>query len=266
MPSEPLPVRALGPQLLPGALLVRRDPRHLQVGTDPGVVVRDRPGLARILRLLDGALPYAQLSHVVSRDVPEFTDDLDQTLARLVAAGVVLAPSPPPVPRVAVRHDRSTAHFASLIRAGTGPSALEPDLEVVVSAGEPARTPFEVLLSAGVPHLPVVLTERRVRLGPLVLPALAPCLGCLDALLASYDPAWRALAPQFERPRLLPVAMPPQLLLRAAAEVVHQIESLMRGAHPSTVGHVLSLGPEHDELDLRAVPFSPSCPCGLLAA
>lgn len=258
--------RLLGPQLLPGALVLRRDARTLQIGTGPGVTIRDRPGLGRVLRLLDGSLPLPLLARTVARDVSEFTDDLTDTLTRLVAAGAVVAPPAEPVPRVAVRHDRSTSQFARLLRDGLGPPAIEPEVEVLVSAGEPARSTFEVLVAAGIAHLPVVLGEGRVRIGPFVVPGTSSCLGCLDALLTSFDPAWAALVPQFERTRLLPVGLPPRLLLQAAAETINQVECLLRGQRPSTLGRTLALGPEHGDADLRAVPLAGACSCGLLAA
>lgn len=267
MASEHRAARGPGPQLLPGALLLRRDARTLQIGTSPGVLVPDRPGLGRLLRLLDGAIPVERLAHVVANDIPEFTDDLMTTLTRLVAAGAVLPADPTPVqPRVAVRHDRSTSAFAALLGNGLGPSAIQPDIEVLVSAGEPARSTFEVLVSARVAHLPVVLTEHRVRIGPFVAPGATPCLGCLDALLTAWDPAWAVLLPQFERPRLLPMNLPDAVLMRAAAEVTHQLECLQNGSRPPTIGRILSIGPGHDDVDLREVPFAPQCPCGLLAA
>lgn len=267
MPRDPSPAASplVGPRLLPGALVLRRDARTLQVGTAPGVVVRDRPGLRRVLRLLDGSLPLGHLSRLVARDVPEFTDDLTGTVGRLVAAGAVTLPGAPAEPRVAVRHDGSSAGLAALIAPAFGAAALEPDVEVVLSAGEPGRSAFEVLATAGVPHLPVVLLERSVRLGPFVVPGVTPCLGCLDALLTAYDPAWSVLVPQFERPRTVTVALPHGLLLRAAAEAVAQVETLLAGGRPATTGHALWLGPGQDDADLRPVPFASECPCGLLA-
>ncbi len=258
---------ALGPRLLPGALLLRRDAHTLQVGTSPGIAIPDRPGLGRLLRRLDGTLPWEKLTGVIAQDIPEFTDDVTDTLTRLVAAGaVVAAESAPLPPRVAVRHDRSTSAFAKLLTTALGNSALQPDIEVLVSAGEPARSAFEVLVSARVAHLPVVVNESRVRIGPFVAPGATPCLGCLDVLLTSWDPAWAVLVPQFERPRLLPVTLPASVLLRAAAEVAHQLESLQGGNRPPTVGRILSIGPGQSDVDLRDVPFATQCPCGLLAA
>ena len=56
----------------------------------------------------------------------------------------------------------------------------DPDLLLVVSCGEPARAVFEEAHRHGVSHLPVVLDEDRVRVGPVVIPGLTPCLTCLD--------------------------------------------------------------------------------------
>lgn len=256
-----------GPRLLPGALLLRRDARTLQVGTSPGITLRDRPGLARVLRLLDGSLPVPLLADLVARDVPEFTDDLPATLRELVAAGAVLEPGTEALPpRVVLRHDRSTASFAALLSDGVGPPALEPDLEILLSAGEPARSTFEHLANAGVLHLPVVLDERRVRIGPLVAPGISPCLGCHDAHRAAADPAWAALLPQFERSRLLGCELPPALVYRAAAEVLHQVDCLRAGERPPTLGRVVSVVSGHGAPDCEDVTFAADCACRLLAA
>ncbi len=266
-PGRPHEFPTTGPMLAPGALLLRRDRTTLQIGTAPGVRVRDQPGLGRLLRLLDGSLPLDRLAEVVARDVPEFTADLSDTIARLISAGAVVdRRSARPDLRVAVRADRSTGWLGARLTEALAPPGLAPDVEVLLSAGEPARSGIENLRIAGVAHLPVVLDERRVRIGPFVVPGVTSCLTCLDELLADQDPAWAALVPQFERPRLLPLALPHRLLLQAAAEVLHELESLGAGERPSTSGAVLSLGPGHGDSDLRTVPFAAGCPCGLLVA
>jgi bacteriocin biosynthesis cyclodehydratase domain-containing protein len=47
-----------------------------------------------------------------------------------------------------------------------------------------------------VPHLPVVLTESGVVIGPLVRPGDGPCLHCLELHHRDADPAWPAIAAQ----------------------------------------------------------------------
>lgn len=261
----PTPIR--GPRLLPGALLLRRDARTLLIGTSPGVPVRDRPGLARVLRLLDGSLPLSVLTDLVARDVPEFAGDLPATLRELHAAGAVVDPAPAPRgPRVAVRHDRSTPDVAALLIDALGPVPAEPDLEILVSAGEPGRSTVEHLVGAGIAHLPVVLDERRVRIGPLVVPGVTPCLGCHDAHRAAADPGWRALVPQFERGRLLACGLAPGVLFRAAAEVLHQVDCLRDGTRAPALGQVVSVASPHDAPEVEDVPFATDCACRLLAA
>lgn len=60
----------------------------------------------------------------------------------------------------------------------------DPDLLLVVSCGEPARAVFDEAHRHGISHLPVVLDEDRVRVGPVVgpvvIPGLTPCVTCLD--------------------------------------------------------------------------------------
>lgn len=256
-----------GPALRPGALLLRRDAVTLQIGTAPGIRLRDRPGLVRVLRLLDGSQTIDQVAEAVARDIPEFTDDLRETVTRLAALGAVVVPGRRPRPTtVAVRHDRSTAAFADLLMHRFGPPRGDADLEVVITAGEPGRSGFEILAHAQVPHLPVVVHEERVRIGPLVIPGVTPCLGCLDAQTADLDPAWAALLPQFERRRLLPIAVPDAVLWTAAAEIARQIDQMDADERPDSVGHVVLVGPDSRDLQLRTVPFAPTCACQLLAS
>ncbi len=58
--------------------------------------------------------------------------------------------------------------------------ALDPDLLLVVSCGEPAGAVFDEAPLHRISHLPVVIDEERVRIGPLVIPGITPCLTCHD--------------------------------------------------------------------------------------
>ena len=131
--AEPVTRR---PTIRPGAPLLRRDSTHLQVGTSPGTVIGDRPGLRPFLRLLNGVRDVEQLRRLARTDVPEL--------------GIV--PLDPP----------------------------DPDLLLVVSCGEPPRAVFDQARRHRISHLPVVIDEERVRIGPVVIPGLTPCLTCLD--------------------------------------------------------------------------------------
>ena len=58
----------LRPTIRPGAPLLRRDATRLQVGTSPGTVIDDWPGLRPFLRLLNGARDVDQLRRLVQSD------------------------------------------------------------------------------------------------------------------------------------------------------------------------------------------------------
>jgi hypothetical protein len=67
---------------------------------------------------------------------------------------------------------------------------LLPDLVVLVAVGAhdaPASAP---LVQQGTAHLPVLLRDRDVLVGPLVLPGRGPCLHCVDLLHRDVDRSW----------------------------------------------------------------------------
>jgi hypothetical protein len=125
-----------------------------------------------------------------------------------------------PVPRAAVgaayaqhgaaAHDRLRARAAASVtvvaaspwggmltalleEAGVGVVGADPgraaDLVVVVEAGgELLRPELEEWVRSDRPHLVVSNLAARVEVGPLVVPGLTACLGCVDAHRADRDP------------------------------------------------------------------------------
>ena len=183
---HPEPV-TLRPTIRPGAPLLRRDATHLQVGTSPGTVIDDRPGLRPFLRLLNGARDVDQLRRLVRAEVPELEGEVDDVLGPLLACGAVVDASRlqvrRPRLRVALHDDAGSRPLARAIGhalADLGIGSLDPDLLLVVSCGEPPRAVFDQARRHQVSHLPVVIDEDRVRIGPVVIPGVTPCLTCLD--------------------------------------------------------------------------------------
>jgi hypothetical protein len=238
----------LRPVVRPGSPLLRRDAAHLQIGTTPGVVVPDRPGLLAFLRLLDGVRDLDRLRRLVLTEVPELGVDPVEVLRPLMAAGAVVDASvlrPRPLRLTVATHVDPAAHrFGVLVRdalADVGVRELDspdPDLLLVVSCGEPARSVFTAAAQQSVSHLPVVLDDDRVRVGPLVRPGLTPCLGCLDLTRADWDPAWPVLLHQLGRPGHLaaPAVVDPVVLHVAAAEVAAEVRALAAGRPPGRRG------------------------------
>jgi bacteriocin biosynthesis cyclodehydratase domain-containing protein len=274
--GHPEPV-TLRPTIRPGAPLLRRDATHLQVGTSPGTVIDDRPGLRSFLRLLNGARDVEQLRRLVRSEVPELEGDVDDVLKPLLACGAVVDASRLHVRRPRLRvalHDdaggrpltRAIGHALADLGIATL-DAPDPDLLLVVSSGEPPRAVFDQARRHRVSHLPVVIDEDRVRIGPAVIPGLTPCLTCLDLHRTDWDRAWPALLPQLGRSRSpLPPVLPVPLRYAAAAEVTIEVQAVAAGSRPRTAGQVLALGPAHDARVAWPVAFHHGCACALLPA
>jgi hypothetical protein len=266
------------PSLRPGAPLLRRDATHLQVGTSPGVVIADRPGLLALLRLLDGARDVARLEELAPSRYPELAGRLPAVLQELMASGVVVDGAARRPARttyeVALRHDAWTAGLVSLARgvlAASGVSRLdsaEPDLLVLASQGEADRAALERATLLGTAHLPVVLDEDRVRIGPLVTPGRTPCVGCHDRNRADWDPAWPVLVHQLGRRStiVVPADVSPVTIHAAAGELAVEVLAHAAGRAARTTGRCLVVGPGHDERSSWPVGFHPACACDLLTA
>ncbi len=272
--AEPVTLR---PTIRPGAPLLRRDATHLQVGTSPGTVIDDRPGLRPFLRLLNGVRDVEQLRRLARSDVPELDADVDDVLKPLLACGAVVDARSLHTRRLRLRvalHDgpdsRSLARALGHVLADLGIRSLdppEPELLLVVSCGEPARAVFDEAQRHGISHLPVVLDEDRVRVGPVVIPGLTPCVTCHDMNRADWDHAWPALLPQLGRSTwsIAPVLQAP-LAYAAAAEVGVEVLAVAAGRRPRTAGRVLAIGPAHDTRTTWPVAFHHGCACALLPA
>lgn len=135
----------------------------------------------------------------------------------------------------------------------------EPDLAVVVEsrAALPAR--FVRLMSAGVPHLSIVVREADVVVGPLVRPGRSTCVSCLDAVRADQDRDWHLIAAQLRRgPEQLQEAA---LSALAAATAAGQVLAQLDGHRPTAVGSCLEIALPDCLPRLRRVDPHPRCGC-----
>ncbi|WP_109472204.1 hypothetical protein [Ornithinimicrobium cavernae] len=80
--------------------------------------------------------------------------------------------------------------------AGCGPG----DLAVVCSRDVVAPDEGRAWQRAGVPHLPVVLRDGEVVIGPLIHPGRSACLRCLDLHRGDRDHAWPSILTQLSSP------------------------------------------------------------------
>lgn len=290
------------PALRPGAILLRRDATHLQIGTSPGFVLRDRPGLFPVLRLFDGVRDVRRVAELAAVHITEFDGDVAAIVSELMAASLVFdanrwdipgdsrllaearSASLNGIPPIRLRHrarfglrlnaDKSSLELAKatraiLARAGvTTTGSEQTHLAVMLSNGEPGRRRFQQAMDDGTDHVRVVIDEDRVRIGPLVRPGLSPCVNCHDLHRTDWDNAWPALMTQFAASES--IASPPALcattLAVAAATLAAEILAHCDGGAAESAGHCVLVGPHY--LDHRAWPvtFHPGCSCTLLAA
>lgn len=255
------------PTVRPGSPLLRRDARHLQVGTNPGIVVRDRPGLYALLLSLDGVRDLDSVSRDARRRIPALTIDATEALAPLIEAGVVVDASPverSPC-RIEFAHDGPSSDLvrsvAPLVRSVGLTVGSDADLLVVASSGEPNRTVLADLVRCRLAHLVVVQDGDAIRIGPLVVPGRTPCVDCTDLHRASWDPTWVALIPQFGRS--VPSGADPLTRQAAATEIAAACREF---AESLDVRPIVSVDADRSLRIVGQPAFHPRCPCALLAA
>jgi hypothetical protein len=134
------------------------------------------------------------------------------------------------------------------------PNHVEPQ-EVVVML-----TPFLVdpvaagrLMRDDIPHIPVVLAGRSIRIGPLVRPGVTACAICTQTHLQGDDPAWPALASQLVQRSAPPSG--PALLAEAALTCARMLTVPM----PDALLVTLEAG-EHRR-SIAACSPHPRCSC-----
>lgn len=260
--------------LPPGSRVLRRGPDHLQIGTDPGVVIADRPGLRELLALVTGTRDIDTLSRLAAQSLPELVDPAS-TIRELVGRGALVHRIAPPrvVQADVVAADRSARPFAAAVRTliendgGRVSVSVHAPL-VVVASEEPPRAAFTLARQMERPHLPVVLSERGIRCGPFVIPGLTPCLECFDRHRTDADPAWPALLTQIESAASAPAPVESDVAAqwRAAAAILTDLRVHQGTRRPMFCGAIVTFAGYPDQDERRAVPFHPGCTCLLLPA
>ncbi|MFE7405963.1 ThiF family adenylyltransferase [Isoptericola sp. NPDC057559] len=141
------------------------------------------------------------------------------------------------------------------------PAGVSPDVVVMVEAHAPRPARYERLLGAAVPHLPVVVREADVLVGPLVLPGRSACVGCVDRHAADADARWPATVADLDRRPASDVAHETTLAATAAALGAGQVLALLDGSTPATVGRVLEVALPEAVPRARDVAPHPGCGC-----
>jgi bacteriocin biosynthesis cyclodehydratase domain-containing protein len=120
----------------------------------------------------------------------------------------------------------------------------------------------EGLQAGGVPHLSVVVRERGLVVGPLVVPGCGPCLRCLDLHRTGRDPAWpRVLAQLAGRGAPRAAEETASALLGASLAALQVLCHLDGKARPAALGATLEVELPDGLTSRRPWPPHPSCGC-----
>src|SRR5690606_8488704 len=112
-------------------------------------------------------------------------------------------------------------------------------------------------LQRDLPHLPIVVDDAAVTVGPLVDPGASACLHCAALHRRDADPAWPAIAAQ-----LVHRAPPAPHPVRTAAAVPHAariVATALPGAGEQ--GRELRISVDGEQLSERPIAPHPECRC-----
>lgn len=149
---------------------------------------------------------------------------------------------------------RTVPEVRTSARAGT-----RPDVLVVIGAHVTDPVRVRPLVREDVPHLPVVVGDVEVVVGPLVVPGDGPCTRCLDLHRTDADPSWPAVATQL---RMMPSTGPESgTAALAAALVTHQVLAYLDGREVAVRGASLEVTALDPVPAVRPWSVHPACGC-----
>jgi hypothetical protein len=251
-------------------VVLRRSDDELQIGLDPGLLLRDRTGRwQRVLDRVDGRRTWQQLAaEVRSAELPL----LDRLLSRLAAAGLAeLDSGAPEAPLSAatgrvrmigtgplVRVIEHRLHRSGVHRAESPTSEVALTL-LVTDRLEADRAAAAELVRRDAPHLLIRPHPGGAVVGPLVLPGTGCCLHCTDLTRRDADPAWPRLLDQLQR---TPAPYPgPALADWTAATALTQVLAFRTGARPETWSATAELTTVDWTTTWRSWPPHRDCGC-----
>lgn len=159
------------------------------------------------------------------------------------------------------RRARAQAHLRSSyphLRT-EAPKGTRPAVLVAVSAAVADPVRLLPLVREDVVHLPVVVGDVDVAVGPLVVPGRGPCTRCLDLHRTDADPAWPALATQLRSSPSPPVAS--HLAQLGSAVAANQVLAAVDGRELVADGTSIEVGGMSPLPLLRPWAVHPACGC-----
>lgn len=189
----------------PAIPVVWRDTDTVQIGLDPvrahvgpldmvqarGIAELVRgTSMVRLASVVGGA---ANADALVTACGDVFHPPSRATLPRLAIVGGVAATD------VVARIWAGAAHSIVVAPSSADLGTHEFDLVLLVSHFVVSPIEVQPWLGSDVPHCALVFGESSVRVGPVVIPGVTPCVRCVELAHVDTDPAWSAVAPQVWR-------------------------------------------------------------------
>lgn len=159
------------------------------------------------------------------------------------------------------RAEQAMGHLRSVyphVRTSAAAGA-RPDVVVVVATAVADPVRLATLRRAGVTHLPVVVGDVEVTVGPLVAPGRGPCSRCVDLHRTDADPAWPAVATQLLTASPAPTEA--TLAMLGAALAAHQVLAAVDGRDVAVAGATLTVDALSPLPVVRSWTAHPDCPC-----
>ena len=256
-------------RLDPHLPVVWRTPTSLQFGvTRPAVVFDDLDlGSEKMIAALTAGISRSGLD-MMARSAGLDATAVDALLTRL--SPVMLrerqpAPAPVVVAGSGLLADRVTALLAAegvpvlLARTVAAAEATQASFAIVIGRYVLDPELHGLWLRRDVAHLPVVLGDASVAIGPLVVPGQTACLFCLQRHATDADPAWPAIASQLWG---RPSPAETQLVASEAAAIVARL--VLSGAEASSQLVIDARSGAHSR---QSFAVHPECGClNVLAA
>ncbi len=184
-------------RLDPALPLLWRTPSSVQFGSEePAVVLEDvSEGEDRLLATLGAGI--SDTGYVMLARSLDVSAEAAETLLDALAP-VLVTKAAEPLRRAAVLGDSPLARTIAGLLSSEAALGRAEEAAVVVLVADWVLAPADHLawLNRDVPHLPVLVSERSVSVGPLVEPGDGPCLYCVQLARLDADPAWLAVATQ----------------------------------------------------------------------
>lgn len=252
-------------QLDPAIPRVWRDPTTLQFGVDPVVAVLDEvtPGLERLVEVL--AAGVSETGYPMLAEHHGVSEVEARRLREAAAACLVGEQAPASSARALVLGDNPQAAGIAAVLGDAGLRTSDPRspaLVLLVADRVVSPADHRGWLQRDVPHLPVVVGDTAITIGPLVEPGRTGCLHCVGLHRRDADAAWPAIATQLTT---LPRPAPhPLRTASAIAIVTRMVARRLREGAAAGPGIELRVAGDGDELSERSFAAHPDCRCSAL--